>query len=129
MEVPVVDINIKRVLIHSLGLAKDISSKELERLAVACIPAGKSREWHNALMDYGSAVLTSKKTGIRSTPQSKFAGSQRQVRGNILKHLTKHGSISLSQAKKDYPHENFDTIVQKMVNEAIVSVENKMIIL
>ena len=127
MEVPVVDINIKRVLIHSLGLAKDIGSKELERLAVACIPSGKSREWHNALMDYGSAVLTSKKTGIKSTPQSKFEGSQRQVRGNILKYLTKYGSITLDQAKNDYPHENFDEIMEKMIDEKLVTINNNTI--
>lgn len=127
MEVPVVDINIKRVLIHSLGLAKDISNKELERIAVACIPGGKSREWHNALMDYGSAILTSKKTGIRSTPQSKFEGSQRQVRGNILKYLTKHGEISLEQAKEQFPHKNFDAIVQKMLKEGIIFVNNGVV--
>lgn len=129
MEIPVVDINIKRVLIHSLGLAKDIGSKELETLAVACIPAGKSREWHNALMDYGSAVLTSKKTGIRSTPQSKFAGSQRQVRGNLLKYLTKHGEMSLEEAKKQFSHEKFDEIVKKMINEGIVDLRKWIIYL
>jgi A/G-specific adenine glycosylase len=71
-EVSVVDINIKRVLIHTFGLDENIGIKDLETIAVACIPQGKSCQWHNALMDYGSSVLTSKKTGIKSAKQSTF---------------------------------------------------------
>lgn len=79
-EVPVLDINIKRVLITELGLDATLSDKELREIAQTLIPAGKSRERHNALMDYGALVLTSRKTGIRSAPQSQFVGSTRRVR-------------------------------------------------
>jgi len=68
----VVDINIKRVLIHTFRLDENISAKELETIALQCIPVGKSCERYNALMDYGSSVLTSKKTGIKSAKQSTF---------------------------------------------------------
>ena len=61
-EVPVLDINIKRVLITEFGLEPVISDKELRIIADQVVPAGKSREWHNALMDYGALILTSKKT-------------------------------------------------------------------
>lgn len=60
--VPVLDINIKRVLITALKLDPMVSDKELRAVAETLIPEGRSREWHNALMDYGALVLTSKKT-------------------------------------------------------------------
>jgi A/G-specific adenine glycosylase len=115
--VPVIDINIKRVLIHSLKLDENSTLKDLEAIALACIPQGRSRDRHNALMDYGSSVLTSKKTGIRSAKQSTFHGSRRQLRGNILKHLTKYAQLSVLDAKKLFAHENFDEILAKMVTE------------
>lgn len=88
--VPVLDINIKRVLITELKLDEKLSDKELRGIAQTVIPEGKSRDWHNALMDYGALVLTSKKTGIRSAPQSQFVGSTRRVRGNVVKLLIKN---------------------------------------
>jgi A/G-specific adenine glycosylase len=62
MQVPVLDINIRRVLVTMLGLPSDISDRDLRQVAIICIPPNRSREWHNALMDYGAMVLTAKKT-------------------------------------------------------------------
>ncbi|MHA2022542.1 MAG: Fe-S cluster assembly protein HesB, partial [Candidatus Thorarchaeota archaeon] len=59
-----VDTNIRRIFI-ALGFAKeDSSEKELQEIADALLLKGRSSDWHNALMDYGSAVLTSSSTGI-----------------------------------------------------------------
>lgn len=80
-------------------------------------------------MDYGSLVLTSKKTGIKSSTQSKFQGSARQVRGNLIKHLTKFGPISVDDAKKKFHHNDFDKIIEKMEQQGIIHIRNKQIIL
>ncbi len=83
------DTNIRRVLISELGLPKDISEKELYRVAEHVLPHGRSRNWHNALMDYGALIATSRRTGVKPvTTQSKFQGSLRQVRGAIVRLLT-----------------------------------------
>ena len=81
-----VDTNIRRIFIHEFHLSESVSDKDLWALAQRCLPKGKSRDWHNALMDYGSLVLTSRKTKISpKTKQSRFEGSDRQLRGNILR--------------------------------------------
>ena len=86
LPVPVIDTNIRRVLIFLYKLPETISMQELETFAKKIIPSGKSRDWHNALMDYGALELTAKKTGIRPlTRQGKFEGSRRQVRAWIVK--------------------------------------------
>lgn len=126
-EVPVLDINIKRVLISELWLNPKLTDRELRAIAQQLIPAGKSRERHNALMDYGALVLTSKKTWIRSAPQSQFVGSTRWVRGNILKWLITNEKMKISQIKKQFPHDKFDEIVQWMVKEGIITKQNDIL--
>jgi len=87
-DIVTLDTNIRRILIHEFSLPEDIPDKELWQLAELCFPQGKSRDWHNALMDYGALYLTSKRTGISpKTKQSKFEGSDRQIRAKILKIL------------------------------------------
>ncbi|MBO4203777.1 Fe-S cluster assembly protein HesB [bacterium] len=90
---PIIDTNIRRVLIFLLKLPEEISIQQLEKEAKKLIPTGKSRDRHNALMDYGATILTAKSTNIRSiSKQSKFEGSDREVRGWILKQLVKSSS-------------------------------------
>lgn len=126
-EVPVLDINIKRVLITELKLDPTLSDKELRAIAQQVIPAGRSRDWHNALMDYGALVLTSKKTWIRSAPQSQFVGSTRWVRGNIIKLLITNDKLLIKDMKRQFPHEKFDEIVEWMVKEWIISKKNEIV--
>ena len=94
-----VDANVRRVLICELDLTRDLSAGALQAVADAALPRGRSRDWHNALMDYGSLVLTSQVTGIaplnRQTP---FAGSHRERRARLLRSLLERGSLSLSDA-------------------------------
>ncbi len=49
--VPVIDTNIRRVLIFLFKLPENISPKALEAFAEKVIPLGRSRDRHNALMD------------------------------------------------------------------------------
>ena len=120
-EVPVVDTNIRRVLIWELWLNEYIGLKELEEIALSCVPKGKSNDWHNALMDYGSLVATAKVTGIKPlSKQSKFEGSPRQTRGRILKYLLEHEQATEEALKKKFPHEKFDEILVGMVRDGII---------
>jgi len=89
--VPVIDTNIRRVLIFLFKLPETITPKALESFAETVIPKWKSRDWHNALMDQGALLLTARKTKIKPlSKQSKFEGSDRQVRGRTMKQLIKH---------------------------------------
>jgi hypothetical protein len=55
------------------------------------LPRGRSRLWHHALMDYGSAVATAKAARAAGAPgarpQPAFAGSLRQARGQVVRRL------------------------------------------
>lgn len=87
-----VDANVRRVLTYELDLAEDLSPAALQAVADAVLPRGRSRDWHNALMDYGSLVLTARATGIAPrTRQGRFEGSRRWYRSRLLRTLLDDG--------------------------------------
>ena len=113
-----VDTNIRRIMIHELGFPEDISPGILQQEAEALVPPGRSREWHNALMDYGSLVLTSKKTGIRPlTRQSKFQGSRRWYRGKLIKELVNTDGMFLEEISEKYAECPWD--IEKIINDLV----------
>lgn len=127
-DAPVMDTNIRRVLIHELGLREDISLDALEKIALKCIPSRKSREWHNALMDYGALIATAQKTGITSlSKQSQFEGSTRWARGEIVRRLIKGNAVDLKRLKADlkeeYSFNRIEEIVRKMEREGVIQRE------
>ncbi len=88
-----VDANVRRVLTHELGLPPDLGDRGLQAIADAALPRGRSRDWHNALMDYGALVLTARVTGLAPrTRQSAFEGSRRWHRSRLLQSLLDQGA-------------------------------------
>jgi A/G-specific adenine glycosylase len=93
-----VDTNIRRVFIASGFANETMSEKQLQEIAEDLLLRGRSRDWHNALMDYGSSVLTSSVTGIEPvSKQSKFAGSTRQARGAVIRILSQDVELDVNE--------------------------------
>jgi A/G-specific adenine glycosylase len=93
-----VDANVRRVLTHELVLGLDLADRDLQAVADTVLPHGRSRDWHNALMDYGALVLTARTTRIPSrTRQSTFEGSRRWHRSRLLRALLEHGPMHEAQ--------------------------------
>ena len=123
LDMAAVDTNIRRILIHEFVLPEDISAFELQGIADAVLPAGQSRDWHNALMDYGALVVTSKKTGIRPLArQSRFQGSKRWYRGRLIKELLQAEVMSLEEIEAKYADSpwNLDDIIIELIDEGLV---------
>jgi A/G-specific adenine glycosylase len=97
-DVAAVDANVRRVLTHELRLEADLTDGELQTVADAVLPRGRSRDWHNALMDYGALVLTARATGIAPRArQGAFEGSRRWFRSRLLQTLLDRGPQRLDQ--------------------------------
>jgi A/G-specific adenine glycosylase len=122
-----VDTNIRRIFIAEFHLAEDLSTRELWVVAKACLPRGRSREWHNALMDYGALHQTAKKTGIRSTSQqSQFDGSDRQMRAAVLRFLLSGpSSFDAIQRVVRGEERRLKKILGKMVDEELLVMQKK----
>ncbi len=120
-----IDTNIRRVLITELGLPHSISATALERVALQILPVRRARDWHNALMDYGAMVLTSRKSGVRPlSRQSKFEGSLRQIRGEIVRQLTTKKRVSLASVAKKLgrPMEDVRKAAKGLANDRLICV-------
>lgn len=89
---PLVETNIRTVLFHTVLAGRvGVPDSEVLQLTVVLMDRKRPREWHWALMDYGSHL---KAQGVRVNAlskhyvkQSKFEGSDRQARGAILRLL------------------------------------------
>ncbi len=120
-----VDTNIRRVLIASGFANESMTHKEVQAVADALLLRGRSSDWHNALMDYGSEVLTANTTGIApKSRQPKFKQSTRQVRGIIVRVLTQNNSMSLRQLLSQLDFEcnerDIQPILDQMVAEKLI---------
>lgn len=76
--------------------------------------------------------LTARKTKIKSLgKQSKFEGSDRQVRGRILKQLTKGDikSLTFDCVCAEFPQKDVGHIVAEMVKDGLVTVQEKTIVI
>lgn len=100
-DIAAIDTNIRRVLIYHKFATETTKPRELQTIADRLLPRGRSRDYHNALMDYGALYLTAKFTGIASVSrQPKFSGSKRELRGIIIRLLTEraHSKAELRKA-------------------------------
>lgn len=88
----IIETNIRTVFLHHFFKdKKQVSDKEITPLIEATLDKKNPYEWYQALMDYG-AMLKKKYGNINQkskhyTRQSSFEGSDRQLRGKIIKVL------------------------------------------
>ena len=87
-----IETNIRRVFIHHFFEDREgVDDKELMPLVEEALDKEHPREWYYALMDYGTylakTVPNPNRRSRHHTRQSKFEGSDRQIRGAILRAL------------------------------------------
>jgi A/G-specific adenine glycosylase len=100
--IPFIETNVRRVFIHHFFKDREnISDKELEPFVERTIDKTNPKEWYWALMDYGTYMATQIENPNRKSKhyakQSKFEGSVRKVRGEILRQLLKHQTMNEEQ--------------------------------
>lgn len=127
-DIATVDINIRRILIAENFAKEKTKEKELFIIAQKLLPKSKARDWHNALMDYGSLVLTSAKTGIKpKTATSNHSKENRRFRGVIVKYLTRNSKVKKEQLVKDcnIPTEKIADILEDLIADGLVTKRKK----
>ena len=97
--VVMIETNIRSVYLHHFfPKRKSVDDSELLPLIEQTLDAENPRRWYSALMDYGSAVKSQlpnpSRRSKQHTTQSAFAGSNRQVRGAIIRALTQNQRLT-----------------------------------
>ncbi len=97
--------NIRRVFIHFFFQEReDVRDVELLPLVEEALDLSNPREWYYALMDYGSmlkkAVPNPNRKSVHYQRQAPFEGSQRQLRGLLLRNLLQSSGMTKFALRK-----------------------------
>lgn len=125
-----IETNIRAVFIHFFFQGKDqVHDNEIVPLVQASIDKDHARDWYYALMDYGvmlkKTMINPSRKSKHHAKQSKFEGSDRQIRGMILRILTQsHAPISyetlIGLTKKDSAR--VSRIIDQMIKDKLLSI-------
>lgn len=115
-----VETNIRTVFFHHFFANRDnIDDKEVLALAVLVLDREHPREWYWALMDYGTHLkVTAGGKLLQSkhySRQSKFEGSRRQLRGEVIRQLLA-GNTEL----KDIADTRLESVLDDLVREMFI---------
>jgi A/G-specific adenine glycosylase len=99
---PLIETNIRTVFIHFFFHGREkVSDGEIMPLVAATLDRGNPREWYYALMDYGGMLKQTHPNPSRRskhhTQQSRFEGSNRQLRSRILREVMVQAGITLNK--------------------------------
>jgi A/G-specific adenine glycosylase len=123
-----IETNIRTVFIHHFfSDATAVEDKAIAALVAETVDARNPREWYWALMDYGSSLKDSvgnKSQASKSyTKQSRFAGSNRQLRGAIIRALLKRPCTAV-ELGYELPDERLSNILAQLVREGLITEVN-----
>ena len=129
-----IETNIRSVFLHSFFPNQtNISDVQVMPLIEQTLDYTNPREWYYALMDYGvflkQQFLNPSRKSKHHTKQSKFEGSNRQLRGAILRKLLVESKLTITQLLEcldgnDVSIERLESILQKMAKEGLIRIND-----
>ncbi len=128
--------NIRAVLLHFFFAGQEgITDTQLLPVAEAVLDQASPRDWYNALMDYGSDLKrrfpNPSRRSRHHTQQSRFEGSDRQIRGAVLRLLLESNGMTVCAMQKqlDAEAERLARILEGMVKDGLVQKEGRTFII
>jgi A/G-specific adenine glycosylase len=128
--VVLIETNIRRVYIHCFfGDRNGVSDEEILPLIQQTLDREHPREWYNALMDYGWHLGTTIENPNRRSRhyqrQAPFEGSNRQIRGKILRMLVDGGEQATGDLCRnlDLPAPAVDAVLSQLETEGFITRE------
>ncbi len=129
-----VETNIRRVFLHFFFPEQTaVPDRNILPLVRATLDSENPRDWYYALMDYGVLLKKTETNPNRRSAhysrQSRFEGSDRQIRGLIVRTLLDRGDLSprdLAKALKKDP-KRVKAILGKLVQEGIVTEKENLV--
>lgn len=124
-----IETNIRTVFIHHFFNDRtDVHDSELRPLLEQVLKEAQAqglspREWYWALMDYGTQLKATVGNASRASKhyakQSAFAGSNRQVRGKVLRELA-DSAKTMKQLLEDIGDERLPLVLEDLLREGLI---------
>ncbi len=120
-----IETNIRRVFLHFFfPRSSKVPDNKLLPLIEAAVDKKNPREWYYALMDYGAMLKATipnpNKRSKHYSKQAKFEGSNRQIRGRILKLLVKEKEISSDNLLKYLQDDRAEKNISDLIAEGFI---------
>lgn len=122
-----IETNIRSVFIHYFFQKKDVvSDSEIMPLIVQTVDHQNPREWYYAIMDYGVELkrisINPSRRSKHYTKQSKFEGSNRQIRGSVIRQLTMDNGKTMSNLIQElqYNSDRIKFVVNQLLSEGMI---------
>ncbi|NTU43231.1 MAG: A/G-specific adenine glycosylase [Nitrospirales bacterium] len=125
-----IETNIRRVFIHFFFHDReDVRDSEIYPLVEMTLDRSDPRQWYYGLMDYGSLFRKTRHNPNRRSahyqPQSRFEGSRRQLRGQVLKAVVGRPGITASEllATLARDQEEIAPVLNQLISEGFIREE------
>lgn len=121
-----VETNIRTAFIHHFFAdnAETVDDSTLRHLVAQAVPLQNPREWYWALMDYGAHLKATTGAQLHRVKgyqtQSRFQGSRRQIRGQVLKELLAHGHLAPAELSALIPDDRLPDVCQTLAREGLI---------
>ncbi len=122
-----IETNIRAVYLHAFfGHEQElVSDKTLLPVVTSTVDQEQAREWYYALMDCGVALKKLYKNPSRKSKhhakQSKFEGSDRQIRGAVVRTLTQKQMVTFEELQAfGYEPERLTKILEGLCKEGFI---------
>jgi A/G-specific adenine glycosylase len=126
-----IETNIRAAVIHFFFQDREaVKDREILPILEDVLDRENPRKWYWALMDYGAALKkitpNPNRKSAHYSRQSRFEGSFRQLRGNLIKSLLSQGPGTADDLRKrtGIPEENLYNVLEVLEKELMVAEEN-----
>lgn len=133
LPLPFIETNVRTVLIHHLfSEADSVDDKQLMEALKQVFDNEHPREFMWAMMDYGTHLKTTignlNRLSKHYTKQSRFEGSKRQIRGEVLRFLAP-GPQPTSVVLAHVADERTPLVLEELTRDGLVKVQGNQIML
>lgn len=123
--IPFIETNIRTVFIHHFFADGDkVPDADLLPLVEQALDREHPREWGWALMDYGVHIKATVGNASRSSKhyakQTKFEGSKRQVRGQVLR-LLMAGPKPYQDVRAEITDQRLESVLRDLLAEQLIT--------
>ncbi len=127
-----IETNVRSVFIHFFFPGQtDVADTDILPLVEQSLDRLNSRKWYSAIMDYGTVLKKQVANPSRKSKhyqkQSKFEGSERQLRGKVLKLLTTEKELTLAKLTKLLPDTRLENVLEQLTDEGFIMQEKNRI--
>ena len=137
------DVNVKRIISRYFGV--DNPRKYIDAVSPLLLKNTNSRKLNQALMDFGSSICKprsplcldcpledtcDKYFNFETKPSEKFSGSNREIRGNLIKLLLKKGALKVKtiQQELDTDKDRLNEVLEKMQKDGLVKLNTNNLV-